>query len=139
MNMKYIRIGLTVVLIAAFSIAASGTAHAGVLSSVGKVLGSATSLLKSTKCLNGEVVSMSKKAITVKYKSRSTIVRKAFSMTTKQFDKATGRSITPGSQVKVCAKGSRVQGNVVNRAPAGQEATYGSTNAGGGGGGGGGT
>lgn len=92
-----------------------------------------------TTCVNGEVASMSTKALSVKYKQGSSIVTKAFSFTQKQFDIAVGRSISTGSQVKVCTKNNRVVGNAINRAPKGLEATFGSTSSGGGGGGGGGS
>ncbi len=101
-------------------------------SGFGKMVAAAVAAVTTrTTCVDGQVVSMSAKAITVSYKQRNSIVKKAFSMTKKKFDAAVGRSISRGSQVKVCSKGAKVAGNVINRAPAGLESTYGGTSSGG--------
>lgn len=104
-----------------------------VTSKVGKVLGATT----KTKCLNGEIVSMSKKALAVKYAHRGKVVTKTLRMTAKQFSVAGNRSIRKGSPIKVCSKDNwkSVAGNLINRAPKGQEETYGNVDGGGGGGG----
>lgn len=101
---------------------------------MGKVLGAKT----KTQCLSGEVISLSKKALAVKYGSHGKIVTKTLSVTAKQFDVAVGRSIRKGSPIKVCSQNNwkSVAGNIINRAPKGQEATYGNVDGGGGGGGG---
>lgn len=88
-----------------------------------------------TKCLNGEVVSMSKKTLTVKIGAKK---YKNIRISSAQFSAAGNRSIRKGSPVKVCSKDNfkTALGNLVNRAPKGQEATYGNVDGGGGGGGG---
>lgn len=95
-----------------------------------------------TRCLNGEVVSLSRKAVTVRYKMGSKIVTKALSLTQKQYDAAIGKNARTGSQVKVCSKDGwkSLAGNVLHRRAAGSDpnAAPGGENAGPGGGGGGG-
>lgn len=56
------------------------------------------------QCLSGEVRSMSKRAVTVRYGNGTKIINKAFGITAKQYDNAIGRNVRPGSQVKVCFK-----------------------------------
>lgn len=129
------------------------SAQAGIGSTLAKIVGKVAGTSTKTRCLTGQVVSLSlhkngkQGALTVSYANpQKKIVHKNFKLTKSQYNAAITRSIKKGSRVKACWKGGTgrtvetAAGNIINLAPRGQENTgYGEENGGGGGGGGGGT
>ncbi len=139
---SYARLFVGAVIVAAVMIGGvTGVAHAGLGSTLAKVIGKVAGVNTKTKCLNGEVISFSKKALTLKYGgAKGKTINKTLRSNSKQFDAAVARSIKRGTPVKICSQDNwkSLYGNIVSRVPKGLENTgYGNEDGGGGGGGGG--
>lgn len=144
---RFVRRGLmtagTLVVAVGVVLGSTLPAEASVLSSIKKAVAKVAGVTTKTKtkCLNGEVASLSINGkvgrLSVTYAKKGKIVSQPMGLTEKQYNTAIGHSIRKGSSVKVCTQGvfngktTALLGNAKNLAPKGQEQTYGNVDGGG--------
>lgn len=90
---------------------------------------------KKLRCFEGGVISFSPKAWREEHLVKGKLVTTSWSFSQKLYDQAVSRSLSAGSRARTCVDETKKRVvSIKNLAPAGLEATYGTTNAGGGGG-----